>query len=495
MGKNSVSKYDLKIMLEPHMHSFIQRERYSIESFSPLSLFTHNRFDLAIKLLYIENRQYKDTFYNRIYEEHVKAISLGSFKEPGNDEKNSLKAFIDTFNELYLSFCNRGFDVKKSLIPLSENGTILNGAHRLACAIALNKSVQCVALDTGDHIYDYKFFFDRGLNQQMLDAAATKFVETGTNIYVATIWPAARGDMVAAESIIPNIIYKKHVRLNVNGGTNLISILYQGCEWLGDLNHNSPGVSAKLAACFSGSNPLTVFAFQASTLNDVQDVKSKIRKIFGIGKHSVHITDTKKEAITAARVLLNDNAVHFLNYAKPRKFQSTFEKIKEFKHFLKTNEFNPDETVLDAGIVLSLYGLREADDIDYLSAGGKSVTCDAENVNHHQDSLSYHEVAEIDLVMDPTNYFYFDDIKFVSFRQIHRLKENRAHTKDKNDLMIMTGMVEKNKVRLYVGSVLQKITFARIRIYNKILVLLRGVGLYKIVRWGYRKINKKKISQ
>jgi hypothetical protein len=489
MEKNTASRDEL-IRFEPHLDAILQSEKYAIESVSPLELFTHNRFDLAIKLLYLDNKLYNDTFSRRIYADHIRALTVGSFRELGNDQKSNLKSFEDTFSELYSSICSNGFDAKKSLVPLSQNGTIVNGAHRVTCAIALKKPVKCVKIDTLDYVYDYKFFRDSGLNQSMLDAATIKFVETGKNVFIATIWPAAKGDLLAAEKIIPNIIYKKQINLNANGGANLISIVYQGCSWLGNLEQGFPGVSAKLVKCFAGSNPVIAIAFQAPTLSSVKEIKTDIRNIFGIGKHSIHITDTKEEAVTVARLLFNDNAVHFLNYAKPSKFQSTFDKIERFKCFLKKNEFNPNEFALDAGMVLSLYGLREASDIDYLYIGEAPITFDSDHINHHDDSLPYHGDSEADLVMDPANYFYFDDIKFVSFSQLYRLKKNRMHTKDKNDLLMMRGMDENKKVTAIIGVVKQKFTFARIRVYHQTLDILRSVGLYKIVRWGYRKLRK-----
>ena len=55
-------------------------------------------------------------------------------------------------------------------------------------------------------------------------------------------------------------------------------------------------------------------------------IKDKIREVFNVGKHSVHITDTKEEAIRTARVVFNDNSIHFLNYAKPNKYISIHKK-------------------------------------------------------------------------------------------------------------------------------------------------------------------------
>ncbi len=93
---------------------------------------THNRFDLAFKLYFLpllESDCYSD-FRRACYKYHIKAFSLGSFAEPGNLEKNSYEKYEDVFRQLFHDIQKSGFDETKSLIPLSEDGSILNGAHR-----------------------------------------------------------------------------------------------------------------------------------------------------------------------------------------------------------------------------------------------------------------------------------------------------------------------------------------------------------------------------
>src|SRR5690606_19296621 len=90
---------------------------------------THNRFDVAFKLYYLQGlKGPSSSFRKKCYEGHIKAFSLGSFSEPGNPEKNSIENFELDFKSVFKDLEATGFDARKSVIPLAEDGSILNGA-------------------------------------------------------------------------------------------------------------------------------------------------------------------------------------------------------------------------------------------------------------------------------------------------------------------------------------------------------------------------------
>ena len=72
-------------------------------------------------------------------------------------KKNNINKYVKSFQDTYEDMKQNGFDNRKSIIPLSKNGSIANGSHRVASAIYLNGKVDCVNIKTEDHIYDYRF--------------------------------------------------------------------------------------------------------------------------------------------------------------------------------------------------------------------------------------------------------------------------------------------------------------------------------------------------
>jgi len=477
-----ITKNKLLQLIEPHFKKSLVQGAYEVKRIKAKSLLTHSRFDLAFKLLYLEMIGKDVKFTKQIYKEHIWAFSFGKFTEPGNENKNSLERFIEEFHNTFEDIKANDFVSTKTLIPLSKNGSIANGAHRVASAIYLDKDVECVEIDTSDHTYDYKFFHSRMVSSQMLDVVATKFVEYADNVHIALIWPTAKGHDDKIDSNILNIIYKKEMLLTPNGAHNLISQVYYGEEWLGGVEDDFRGSEGKLVECFKSFAPVRVIAFQANSLDEVLKIKQKIREIFNIGKHSIHITDTKEEAIRLARIVFNDNSISFLNYSKPNKYISTHKKIDKFKEFIKKNQMNSFDLALDSGIILSAYGLRESSDIDYFVDNNDKIKYKDDKIDFHDDELKYHDIEKSELIYNPKNYFYFNDLKFISFAQIYKMKMNRGEEKDRNDCKMMEAMIERNVLKKLVSRWKQIFYYTKIRVKLSLIKLLKNIGIYEVAK-------------
>lgn len=489
--KAKIDRQDLLNLIDNHFAEYLLDEKYDLSSVEPSKLITHNRLDLAIKILYLQMKEFDDVlFAKELYINHIKAFTLGSFKEPGNEEKDGIKKYLDDFDCIWKSINECGIDEKKSIIPLSSAGSIANGAHRVSSAYISNKKIPVVRLDIPNDKYDFNFFLGRGMSQGDIETAVTKFIEFSENSYIAIIWPSAGGKQKNLNNILPNIIYQNTVSLNHNGAHNLLSQVYYEESWLGNRDDNFPGVKNKLVECFKAYEDLRVIAFQAESIEKVLAFKEEIRQLYGIGKHSVHISDTREEAVRIARVLFNKNSIHFLNYGNPNRYQSTHKRIKEFKNFLEKNNLNVNRTIIDSSIVLSLYGLRECNDIDYLSID-KELSFSDSGIENHARELVFHCENQNTLILDDKYCFYYEDLKFISFAQLQRMKGNRAEEKDVNDLSLMAALLDNNFYKGFVASFKQNYYFGKVKLKLKAMNLLRVVGLYEFIRAIYRVIKRK----
>ena len=484
-----ITKNKLLKLIESHFEKDLAQDSYEIKAIKAKDLLTHTRFDLAFKFSYLEMMGRDVKFAQNIYKEHIRAFSLGKFTEPGNEEKNSIDRFLEEFHKTFKDIKLNGFDGSKTLIPLSKKGSIANGAHRLASAIYLDRDVECVQIGTADHIYDYKFFYSRNVPSEMLDVVATKFVEYADNIHVAFIWPTAKGHDDEIENAIPNIIYRKEMTLNPNGAHNLLSQIYYGEEWLGSVEDDFKGSKGKLVECFKSFDPVRIIAFQAESLDEVLVIKDKIRDIFNVGKHSIHITDTREEAIRVARVVFNDNSIHFLNYAKPNKYIDTHNKIDKFKEFIAKNELDTNDVLLDSSIILSAYGLREAKDTDFFCFDNYQIKNKFEDINIHDEELKYYQEEKNELIYNPKNYFYFNDLKFISFTQLYKMKKNRAEEKDRNDCKMMEALIDNDGFKKIVNKWKQSFYYGKIKARANLIKILRNLGVYELLRAIYRSVK------
>ncbi len=453
-----------------------------------MTLLTHNRLDVAIKLVFLEGLNRGSKRAEELYREHIRLFTLGSFKEPGNEAKNSIEDFVESFKKLALELRDSGFDADKSLVPLGMDGTILNGAHRVAASIFHGVPVKGVYLPLSDSMYDYRFFLSRGMDVDNVEVAVTKFLEVRENCFIACVWPRAEGRDDSLDGIFPNIVYKKRINLSLSGAHNVLSEVYAEEPWLGPEEEGFPGVKGKLMECFTGSAPLRVYVFQADSLDEVVGIKERVRELFRVGKHSVHITDTHEESVRIGRVLLNANSLHFMEHGTPSKFRKTLDQIRRYSDELKDYDVHPDNVIVDGSLILALYGLREARDVDYLIADDVNIS--GLNVDSHDSELKYHGVSKSDLLRDNEFFFYYRGLKFVALHQLAEMKKNRSEEKDHADLRMMAPLISRSRTSSALLSLRGRLAFFRAQLSRIAVQLLKKFGVYAVTRKFYRSVKR-----
>lgn len=490
-----IAKEAIKDKIEPFIYDKLNRSYYEVNDINPIRLLTWNRLDLAFKIFYLQHKDRAPSLAIDIYKHDVRSQTLGSFEEYGNDGKSNFQKYLKEFEIILENIQLHGFDSNKTVIPLSSQSTIINGAHRTASAIFLGKKVVSVKTDIDAMTCDYRYFYERSVPESVLDIVAQTFIEYANDTYIAFLWPS--GDYRKQEVLnkFSNVVYHKKIKLTPQGGLNLLIELYKHMDWVGNQTSGFGGAKQKLIECFPSFSPFDVVVFQSDSIDKVRAIKDEVRQIYNIGFSSIHITDTKEEAIKAAKMVLNNNSIHFLNYAEPNKYYSTYKKIEKFKRFISENGLDSEDVILDGGMVLSAYGLRESSDIDYFLNDEKLSHCD-KNLDCHDDSLKYHNKEKSQLIYDPENYFYFNDLKLVSFNQIYRMKKNRNEEKDKNDCAMMESLIEDNKHKQLAAKIKQYFLYSRIKLSRGTrgfaVEVLKKLRLYEAVRHLYRKARNRK---
>ncbi|MCD9477839.1 hypothetical protein [Photobacterium phosphoreum] len=491
----TVKKESLSNQIEPFIYDRLEKIEYEIKTIDSCELLTWNRFDLAFKLIYLDSIDSYPKLAKETYKYDIKAQTLGSFKELGNEgNKNKFEHYIDQFSYTYNEIKDNGFLKEKTLIPLSTDGTIINGAHRVASAIHLDKPVSCVVTEQSTMVANYEYFIDRDIPVKHLDSVAKKFIEySNDNIYMAFLWPSGNGDKKAVENIFSNIVYKKAITLTPKGSFNLLYELYNHMDWIGTTKNGFSGIKQKLVECFPSFESFQVILFQSESLEKVQELKQKVRDIHNIGYSSIHITDTKEEVIQISDFIFNDNGLHFINNAEINKYIQLKNKLDEFKSFLYKNKIEKKDVVIDGSSTLSLYGLRENIDIDFLTLDNSKIVFPNIEFDTHDSELQYHQKSKEELIYDSSNYYIYDGLKFISFSQLYKMKSNRNEEKDRNDCLMMKSLLEGNLYKKSKAQIKQKLFYFKIKSRRKFMDLsmsfFKTVGVYKLVRSIYRKLK------
>lgn len=164
-----VSKIDANKLRKTINNKYIEevlnikdKEIYTIYECNPKILLNPFRFDLFVKYnyvkAYIENNDLKEA--KEIYLDHIKAFN--NFKEP-DKSKNTKEDYIKSFNKLIDEATKSDFEV--FFIPVSKSGQIIDGSHRVAISLYLNKKIKISLFDILDADYSYKFFEKRDMKQ------------------------------------------------------------------------------------------------------------------------------------------------------------------------------------------------------------------------------------------------------------------------------------------------------------------------------------------
>lgn len=138
-----------------------KRNKIRIFESNPINLISKYRYDVFIKYYYVQAyiTQKNYNLAKEIYLKHIK--SFNNFTEP-DGRKNTPNDFLENFNNLINDVKNNG--ITKTIIPISKNGEIIDGAHRLAIALYLNLKIQFAIFDLLDANYSKEFFLKRGFD-------------------------------------------------------------------------------------------------------------------------------------------------------------------------------------------------------------------------------------------------------------------------------------------------------------------------------------------
>ena len=379
---------------------------------NPVDLLTHKRLDVVVKYLYASNLS--SDYYKNIYKEHLDVLN-------GFYEKDPRKSGFQDFDDAFKSIINNVVDEP---VPVNDEGHLANGSHRLASALFHQRPINTRNTNSDENYpveCDYKFFIKKGLSSQILKRSALEYAKLKSNTHVICLFPIAHTRLDEVMDIINehcNIFYHSSETLNSRGQIGLIKEIYLKDGWA-----NEQGIQRKCDQCFMGKTNITFVLVDAKDLETVKEMKKKIRSLFNVGNHSVHINDTHEEAVRIAKTVFNDNSINFLNNRKI----ATFSNYKNLMSAINPN----DNTVITGSTVLSLYGLRDCKDIDLIYH--ENAPADS----HNQYLETHYKLSVDDIVNDPRNHLYYNGYKYVSLDVIKNMKIVRNEKKDIVDVQLI----------------------------------------------------------
>jgi hypothetical protein len=408
----------------------------------PLKLLKPNRFDVAAKHLYARYREEKYTadFGEKVYRMHLRYWN--NFKELNDNSKNSYADFLSKFDDILDSIKIQGFNSSLGSLPLYDN-CLINGGHRLAASILYNKEIKTHEGIESEGQLDCSssMFLAKGLPQIYIDAMAEEYTRMAQNSLFITLFPSATYDadkMAVALSLIAkycDIVYFKKIKWKNNAGLNLVRQIYLGEEWGLTWAEKYQGFARKAELCFTTRAPIYTLLIQPKELVNMINLKEEIRKIFNIGKHSCHINDTHAETVRLSRIYYNENSMHYINNSIESYYPDFERRFQIYEDYMKRNNLNTESYCITASSVLTIYGVLDSNDLDYLHFNADTINANEINTHNKEISNYCHSISEI--MFDPQNYFWYNNMKVASLRTIMKLKAARGEAKDFNHLKVL----------------------------------------------------------
>lgn len=154
----------------------------NIYKMNPIDLYTEERLDIGLRIIILHMVSKGDCplFYKKLYAKMILARS-GAY-EPNEyfsiaDTKNNVEDFIKSGLMAYEGIMEKGFNQKK-FIPLNQNSQVIDGAHRIAAAILLNKPVYVQRFKYGQvYPFSYGWFKKHKFNDFEMLIILKKYAE------------------------------------------------------------------------------------------------------------------------------------------------------------------------------------------------------------------------------------------------------------------------------------------------------------------------------
>lgn len=379
------------------------------ELITPSRLDVFSKIDLARSIL----GGFQSSWAQAIFEEYLLARNpTGKFSENGT--KFSTKDYVVEFQKICSSLKTEGFLDRLSKIPITTRG-IENGAHRLAASLVLNSEVVTQPSAKLPQIYDYKHLEKIGLPSIYSDSMAFNYLTfkgTTRALMLTGMTAVEIKEVIARISKKLELVYVKTVDLTPIGQRRLVSLAYDFNPWWED-----KFVETMAWERFhTGPSSAALILFEPGS-EDLRKIKEDLRGsvIPNEFERKIHGTDFFSDTLTLGEVFLNRNSLDFINQSPIGSESRLLPQIQELKKTMVTKHIN--DWAVDGSAVLEIYGIRKAQDVDYVVHGDQLLPR-LKGFDLHNGEYSKYPFSVSDVVFDPRLHMIYKGVKYLSLSAV-----------------------------------------------------------------------------
>lgn len=340
----------------------------------PRELFGYSRLDLIWRYHYALH--HRSAWSQSAASDYLKATSIlsGSQKIKERGFSLSAKERLVSFDLLLTSIEKFGFkrDLATSPIIVSDNGVLLNGAHRVAAAYALN--IPKIPIERFPGVLpsfstNYQGLIQAGFRNKEAEGYLLECLRIRKNArFMLLFSESEKYSIPMCEQVgkAAQIVHQFSFCLTDDGVKRLIELAYSMTDWwtptyIDDIAHSK---TKNEHAPFSAH--LIVYVPDNSD-SDTRELKLSVREYLeslGMDGRQLHGSDSWDDTAPVLEILLVEGGRFFLNNAPYSSERGLMHRLES-----EVSAAGPVPTlnVLAGSVVLELHGLRVAHDIDFFS--------------------------------------------------------------------------------------------------------------------------------
>lgn len=420
-------------------NNYINKKReVELKNIDPKGLVCSDRLDIIVRYLLFrdisfskENDIHKSLYCRTILSRTGANEPLNHFSEK---EKNGIEAHLVAARALCESMKKKGFE-QDCYVPVAEDYGLYNGAHRLACAMALNENVWIK--ECGEHgvrDMDFKWFSDNGFSTEDKIRILRGFADIHRDCGIFVLWGTAQSKW---EYIQTNISRKMKIVGFVDldfskdyiAFENLVHDIYQ------DYKEESC-ITEKIHLLKFSNLVVRIILVSDEYSQDnnlyecIRETKAILRKCLEYDYPNdayvtLHASDTREEFIDLKNTVLSVNNLRYLSLRRNCTIRNQFyEWLLSFKEYCHTRGIDIADTCIVGSSPLEVLEIRNSTDIDIVIAPelrniyGDGIThltptldiVTRNYIRNDKECIVYDE----QLIYDDNYHFMFMGCKFVN---------------------------------------------------------------------------------
>jgi hypothetical protein len=410
-------------------------------------LVTASRLDLGAKHLYARHERAgrSSAWARRVYLGHLQ-IWNGFFEHV--PRKRSPEDFLSSFDRVLQDTAASPEEGLDTVVPVTLDGSPLNGAHRVAAAVLHGRKVRTMPLEVvpANARYDGNYFDHLvatrgdGGEPRLVLSMALEFIRIAPACQVVVLFPHVRSRRVEVDELLA-----RHGRtvwafdrqyVDVRSQRALVRLLYEGEQWLGDASNGFAGAASKADPCFQPGVDVRFVLLQPFEGADLTAMKRDVRALFDVGNHCVHVTDTVPECDRILRTTWDTPAFDLYQRTLQQWMPAFAAQFGAFRAAVVAAG-REEEVVVTGSAVLALFGLRDSADMDHLHLGPPVVVAQRDDIGSHDAYVATYPAAVAELVLDPAWHLVVDGVRFLRPAGLRAFKAKRGEPKDHDDLVLL----------------------------------------------------------